>query len=634
MAPEAENLIKEQTSLAHSNELEKQKSLLPSYNLNSSPPRIRKAPYSKDILKYDESLRTLETVVIPTANTRPDIDKTEIKRKTEETPSDTIASNLRKIKETPQEELQASFVSKTLELMLELIKQGTEQDILDIKDYIREYFSEGFVMKDMLRRELRVFMSDSELPEVVSARAMDLLPMLGSAKQKRPSASLLMTISELSKYEDETEEKPRTCESYTEDIESELLYPVEEDILTYLKASWNSEEKFDYCSKLIKNGVNCEKYIKLLDFNMLKSGRKPFDKIIPAAKAVLSAKRENFASALPAAEKALLFSLYYGSCLDILKMEAFEALKRNGFLNFNSAGIYKKYAIAFAKDALLNRSQGASCRALSNLLSLKSPVTSRTPSFENKRLDVLLEEFVSLMMKENDDSKISDALDILHHISADEPLLLRPLSQKIQPINYEKAIDLTAGLVVRKNAWASSILANAAGENYVDIRNKAVRQLSKCGCLMNGELKLKAIRTILNKAEECYDEDIEREYIEAAQKTDALMTAKVLIEFCASSGLADRKTRGSYLMSTLKILSPENFLELFSDISKLRTLHRFLVFGHKDKFTADFARQFIDLYRIHFSEVNGEETWTRLLSETKSDFVTLINELWNIQFQN
>ena len=87
-------------------------------------------------------------------------------------------------------------------------------------------------------------------------------------------------------------------------------------------------------------------------------------------------------------------------------------------------------------------------------------------------------------------------------------------------------------------------------------------------------------------------------------------------------------------MGTLAIMSSNEFLELFKGIDNLKILYNYLITSHRDKFTVDFARQFIDLYRIHFSNANGEETWTNILSETNSEFVDMINNLWNLQFQN
>ena len=85
-------------------------------------------------------------------------------------------------------------------------------------------------------------------------------------------------------------------------------------------------------------------------------------------------------------------------------------------------------------------------------------------------------------------------------------------------------------------------------------------------------------------------------------------------------------------MGTLAIMSSKEFLELFKGLDNLRILHKYLTSSHRDRFTVDFARQFIDLYRLHFSNLNGEETWRNILSDTNSEFVDMINELWNLQF--
>ncbi|MCQ2736123.1 MAG: hypothetical protein MJ234_02770, partial [bacterium] len=265
----------------------------------------------------------------------------EIKTEPKNTEKETISGNLKKIKETPDKELAPDFTARTLEMILESIKHGSDRDMSALREDIRDYFSDGFIMKDMLRRELRVFMSDAELPAHVSQRAMDLLPMLGTAKKKTSNSSLLRTISELDEEEPAAEiKKPAAVKMPS--IEEDLAYNVSDMLMNYLKTVGSSEMKTSMCAEMISKGLKYDEYSKLFDFGLLKSGRILFDKIIPAAKAVVFCKKYEYQKAIPKAKNILLFSFYYMICPDILKMEAFATLKQTGFINYQTADIYKK----------------------------------------------------------------------------------------------------------------------------------------------------------------------------------------------------------------------------------------------------------------------------------------------------
>ena len=547
-----------------------------------------------------------------------------------------ITENLRKIASLSPESLPTDLTTKTLEMILDRIRNGNEWDLSSLKENIREFFTDGFVMKDMLRRELKVFMADSEQPEHVSRRATELLPMLGAAKKSSPS-SLLMTIS--SELDDEPEkshpEVKKPEQSRIPTIEEDLAFPVCDFIMDYLKMTGSCEAKAEFCSDLITKGMKFDEYSKLLDFNLLKSGRILFDKMIPAAKAmVLGAKRYEYQKGMSKAKNVLLYSLYYLACPDILKMEAFEALRRTGFLNFSSADIYKKYALAFAKDALLKKTTSAPCRALSDLISLKMPAISRESSFEGKGLVALSEEFADLVIKESNREVLETALDILHHISVDEPLMLRSLSNKVQPLNYEKALEIMAGLVRRKNLWASSFLVDSASHDNSSIRTKAVIELGSCCDYLTHDMKSRAVSAIIDRIDECYDDEMQKKCLESAVRIDAAATVRGLVDQCLSSGLADRKEKGARLLEVFRNMKADDFSDIFSDVSNLRSVHRYLTSLNKDDFTVRFSGDFIDLCRINFTSSKGDDYWEKVVADSSSEFTALINEIWNLSIKS
>ena len=560
-------------------------------------------------------------------------DKTELPHTPREL-KDALKVNFVDIKSAGNVDVSPTLVSKTIEMLLELIKVGSDHDMRFVENSINNYFVSDSFMQDALRRELKIFMSDSDLPEFVSKRAMDFLPLLGKTKQKQSLSSILMSISDLE--EDEKDYSDETTSSTIQlSIEEDLSRTVSERVFNYLKSSDSYETRLENCKKMIEDGMSFEEYKDLIDFDLPKSGKRYFDRVIPAAKAILFSNKFEYQEKAEEARFILFVSLFYLSCPDILKMECFETLKRCGYLDIATArNIYKQYAIVFVKDALLNKSAGAACRALSDMISILVPGAIGRENFEGKNIEFLVDNYISLILKEKDEKLFNFAVDILNHLSFEEHSVLLPLSVRIQPVNYEKAIDVTEILVRKRNIWASSILVDAVGENYMDIRNKAVDSLSRCGAKMPIDYRRRAVNLIFEKLDVAYDEEKQAQYIEAARNIDPVVTGGVLISLFANSGLTDRKEIGNRLMGTLAIMSSNEFLELFKGIDNLKILYNYLITSHRDKFTVDFARQFIDLYRIHFSNVNGEETWTNILSETNSEFVDMINNLWNLQFQN
>ena len=545
-----------------------------------------------------------------------------------------LKSNFVDIKLAGKVDVSPILISKTVEMLLDLVKVGSERDMSFIGNSINNYFLANPAMKEALRRELKIFMSDSELPEFVSKRAMELLPLLGKTEQKKKKtfSTMLMSLSDVDEEEEE--------EIYTSDnnlnteqipIEEDLSHSVSDKVLTYLKTPASYDSRLETCKNMIESGISFQEYSDLIDFDLMKSGKRFFDRLIPAAKAILFSDRYEFKDRIEEARHVLFVSLLYGTCPDILKMECFETLKRSGYLDIVSANVYKKYAIVFVKNALLNKSSGAACRSLSDMISILIPGAVGRENFEGKNMEYLIDSYISLILKEKNKVLFEYAVDILNHLSFEDHSILIPLSARIQPVNYEKAIDVTELLVFKRNIWASSILIDAVGENYMDIRNKAVDSLSRCGYNMPVDYRKRAINLIFEKLEETYDEEKQLQYIESARNIDPVSTAEVLISRFVNSGFTDRKEIGNSLMGVFTMMSSQEFLELFKGLDNLRLLHNYLMSSHRDRFTVDFARQFIELYRLHYSNLNGEENWRTIMSNN-SELVNMINDLWNLQF--
>ncbi|MCQ2736124.1 MAG: hypothetical protein MJ234_02775 [bacterium] len=239
-----------------------------------------------------------------------------------------------------------------------------------------------------------------------------------------------------------------------------------------------------------------------------------------------------------------------------------------------------------------------------------------------------------MMIKETNSESFESAIDILHHVSYEDPVLLRSISDLVQPVNYEKALEIAAGLTKRRNTWATSVLVDAASNDFEAIRHKAAFLLGECGPYMNADAKAQAVSSIVEKMDDCYDEDAQTCYLQAAKKIDQAITAERLILSCMTSGLAERKEKGRRLLEFLAAMKSKDMTKVFAKISNLQALYRFLSSSpsHKDSFTSEFANTFINLYRVKFAEVYGDEMWSNLLSESENKFSEFINKIWNIQF--
>ncbi len=558
--------------------------------------------------------------------------------------------------ETTEEELRRFFKSLSsssgedsphiwaegLDLLVSVVRDGTDEEYDVIHSYL-EASAEEFPMRDTFRRELKMLMADGDMPESVSERAFELLSYLGSsAKSSKSTLNTLATLSDFDDTDDWNDEPQKSDDesavvfrAAAVSIKEDLYFDFPDAIVKFLEMKGGSDYQKEYCiSLLAKNDDDLfASYIKLFDFHLLKSGRILFDKLTVCAKAFVefsSANKELCAPYIERARETLLYLLYYSDCPDMLKMEAFEPLKRCGYFDFQTADTIKRYALAFAKDSLLRGSKGAVCRALSDLISIKLPSSSRNASLDGKAFGQLTEDFVAIVLKEKKSSQ--RALDVLNHISFEDPLRLRALTAKIQPVNYREAIEAVSQLVLRYNRWAGLVLVEAAGQDFTDIRDAAVMALGKSGKVLSSELKERAIKLIIEKADECYDDEMRSLYLETAVAVDPVKAAEYLVIRCVNANLNDRKELGSLLLKSLESMSAGIFLDFFAKGTFLETIHRYCTCAQKDAFIMEFAGRFVEIYRDKYVSVYDESSWELMfMSDEKTKLAETINVLWALR---
>lgn len=527
--------------------------------------------------------------------------------------------------------LSEGYSDEKLTKLVEIVKNNNEDDYDRLYLYLQEN-GEFFALKDEFRRELKILMADGDMPESVSEKAIELLPYLGVSSSPRRTgfAELTKLYDEDDDYDEKEPSQTIFAHPKAIAIKDDLRIELPPKIIEYLEMNGKPEILKQHCASLIESDDEdfIDSYARIFDYHILKSGRILFDKITCAGKALLEYKNKNHKYA-DIAKSSLLSIFYYKDCPDIIKMEAFEPLNRCGYLDFQTADTIKKYALAFAKDALFRYSQGAACRSLSDLISIKLPTSSRY-IFEGKSFNKLMEEFIPIVAKEK---RFKDrAYDILNHITFEDPLKLRLLSDKIQPINYKEAVETIAQLVMRHNRWAGLILVETAGQDFTDIRDSAVLALGEAGQFLSPDLKERAIKLIIEKADECYDDDMRKLYLETAVKVDPEKLSVHLIGKCINSGLNDRKELGSLLLESLKAMQPDTFLAFFENGTNLDGIHRFLKTAVKDSFIIDFAGNFVGVYREKFLMRHGESEWRKMFHEKdKSRLASIIDDIWALR---
>ena len=525
--------------------------------------------------------------------------------------------------------LSDDYSDKKLYKLVDIVKNTNQDDYDRLYLYLQEN-GENFALKNEFRRELKILMADGDMPESVSEKAIELLPYLGTSSVTRRTG-----FAELTKlYEDDEDDAPPPPTIFapqkTLSLKDDLRIDFPPEIIKYLEMSGSPETLKQHCLSLLKQADEnfIDIYARIFDFHFLKSGRILFDKITCAGKALLEHKGKS-SKYTDIIKSALSYIFYYKDCSDIIKMEAFELLNRSGYFDFQTADNIKRYALSFAKDSLSRYSQGVVCKSLADLISIKLPASSRNV-FEGKSFNKLMSEFIPIVMKEQ---KVKDrAYDLLNHLTFEDPLRLRILSDKIQPVNYKEAVEVVAQLLMRHNRWAGLILVETAGQDFTDIRDAAVLALGKAGQFLSTDLKERAIKLIVEKADECYDDDMRKLYLDTAVKVDPEKFAAYLIGKCTNSGLNDRKEFGNLLLASLKAMPADIFLNFFEKGTNLEGIHRFLKTAVKDAFIMDFAGRFVEIYRANFLIQNDESDWGKLFhSKDRNRMASIIDDIWSLR---
>lgn len=548
---------------------------------------------------------------------------------------DRIRKAFRQLADSENPSLWAGAVA----FILDVVKTASDEVYGVIKE---ELFADGgsLASRDVLRREFKTLLADVDVAPFVSNRAFELLPILGNAPYPVRSRELLSVMLEDTEEEDEIADVDFAEAESASCGREEFFVQFPQAIYEYFSLE-NRDQVLRMVSEemLVSGDENfIAAYAEMFRINLCRSGRIFFEHIVCAAKSFLDYARRNEAFAsLPAvknnlerAREALLYVLLYQGCPDLMKMEAFETLKGSGFLEYKNADNIKRYALVFVKDALIKRSTGAVCRALSDLISLKQPSSFRGMSVEGKSMDAITEDFITLLMKEQKPDMRSRGVRLLNHLSFEEPSKLQSLASRIQPVNYREAILLIEDLVVCRNRWAGMMLVEAAGRDFMDIRDAAVVSLGRVGAILSDELKDRAIELILEKADECYDEDMRATYLGTIIRIDVLKAAARLLVFWLKAGLHERKEYGNLLLNALSLLESAAFLDFFGDDTRLESIFNHIISSHRDTFIQEFAKRFVEMYRIKYSEIYGQDAWESIFLEGSSRFATLITQIWSL----
>jgi hypothetical protein len=487
----------------------------------------------------------------------------------------------------------------------------------------------------LLRKSLKALLADVDVASEVRKRALTLLSCIGSSNSpdgmSKKQSTLLDIVDEL----DEEEENPpcsllESAPSPVADSKEldDVVYlahhsPLPPQLLDFLKRKGKPEDLKRECARIIKEGrTEALRFFPLL-FTAFDgdTGRPLFEHRMLAARAMIefvSEMKEGGENPGPEnldreekAKESLLWAFFHRDCPDLIKMEAFELLNNLHYFDLHRADSIKKYAIAFAKHALFLGASSAPCRALADLIDLRS-ATHSLLSLEGKSNEELMEDLIAHLFKEKDGEKREKWLDLLHYVSFQDPGVLKPLLARIHPLHYREALDIVSHLLLRFNSGAGNLILEAVTMDFRDIRNHAVRILGTMLPYLSKEQVRTGASHIIDKIDECYDEEVKNDYLEVLRKMDPLPVAEKLLTRCPDVGLSERKEFGNLLMKSLERLPARFFIPLFDKGATLVVIKKFILSGPGDSFMKLMAKRFLGLYRENFIGLSGKEAWEAL----------------------
>jgi hypothetical protein len=490
-------------------------------------------------------------------------------------------------------------------------------------------------LSPLLRKNLKVLLADVDAEAEVRRRALALLGHIGPSQPTENLSTRKSMLLEMADDLDEEDQEPPSGPSpsavasddaghenaFTPQTIPTLSLPP--PLADFLTRRGKAEELKRECARMLVEGSPdlLRSFCLLFGAFDRETGRPLFDHRLAASRVFIEhVQKVREGGGTPGAreiegeEKAkegLFWLFFYRDCPDLVKMEAFELLNNLHYFDLHRADLIKKYALAFAKNALNARASSPPCRALSDLIHLHASTHSLL-SLEGKSYEDLLEDLVSYLFKEKDAEKKEKWLSLLYHVSLQDSSALRPLLQRIHPLHYQEALDIVSNLVIRCNGGAGNLILDAVAMDFRDVRNHAIKILGTVLPYLSKEQVERGASLIIEKMDECFDEEVKNDYLDVLHKMDPMPVTKRLLTRAPEVGLSERKEFGDLLLKSLERLPAPSFLSLFESGDLLAVVKKFILQGPGDTFMKLMARRFLGLYRENVLRLSGKEAWEAL----------------------
>jgi hypothetical protein len=528
---------------------------------------------------------------------------------------------------------QQAYGDELLPLLVLLVKTGGEDPALfDLLGMRLSSLPAALSLRDQLRRQLKSLLADIDISAGERKKALEMLGRLGQEEKKAEKPMSALLAEQDDEADDKADEEPppenadipMTPESFP--VPAGLSVPRRISLPAVLEGFLALREKNEVLKASMAEVLKSHYdevigYYGLLFYSQEDlTGKMLFEHILVSARSLLEhfqaekGRRKLKRGELQLEEKAreaLFWNFFYRDCPDLVKMECFEYLNSIHYLEALKADTLKRYALSFARDAIAHRSQSAACRALSDLINLRTSGRS-LDGLAGKPSDELLDDFIAVMMKEKEKDRQEKAITLLHYVSFQDPPALTHLAARIHPLHYNTAIDILTELVKRYNWSAGSLLIDAAGNDYTDIRNRAVTALGALGHLLWPEQKERLVPAILEKLDDCYDEEARTSYLETMVRVDPGCAARHLVARCLHATFHERRELLEVLMKSLERLPEAHFMAWCDEGDHMGSIKTIITMPPVDTFMKNQARRFMGLFRENFIRLNGKDAWDTL----------------------
>lgn len=570
---------------------------------------------------------------------------------------------------------QEEKMDEMLDLLLPMIKDSNQKLYLQIVQNLHSLSAQPSPLRDRLRKELKIILADIDVGVEVRKRALECIGMLGEAKPQPKKRSTVLEDLLNENDDDDIEPEEKTVKTsgvegdkissalqaekpsvphpapvqekagISQDLEDMEIIPITapslpQPLQRFLSSRARSDELKAECARLLRerDPGTVRYYHHLLAARESESGKLKYDHICAAAISLLShlqKKREQarhhslMKEELMLEEKAheaLFWTFFHRECPDLLKMEAFETLQHIHYFEFSQRDTLKRISLAFARLALITKSSNTAVKALADLIKLRASTRS-IDSLEGKESDELMEDMIFHLMKENDESVKAKWIDLLHHVTFQDVKALGALASRVHPIHYRGAIDVAAALVSRHNRGAGDLIIESTDREYRDIRNYAIETLGRVGSSLSRDQRLKAISTVLDKLDECYDEEMRSMFLETVLKIEAAAGAAEILTRLMKVSFHERREFGELLFRCLEQLKAPAFVELFEKEDNLTIIKAFLTSLPPDASLRMKAKKFVGMYRESYIEVCGRKSWEELQSSVTDSRRTSLRDI-------